>query len=60
MYLIVQCQITERCSYIITISKKNEAVIEHMGVFNYYVSEENRNMNFIFKNYFTDEEESVY
>ena len=28
-YLTVQCQITERCSYIIIISKKNEAVIEH-------------------------------
>ena len=28
-YLTVQSQITERCSYIIIISKKNEAVIEH-------------------------------
>ena len=28
-YLTVQCQIAERCSYIIIISKKNEAVIEH-------------------------------
>ena len=49
-YLTVQCQITERCSYIIIISKKNEVVIEHMGVFNYYISEKNRNMNFKFKN----------
>ena len=31
-YLTVQCQITERCSYIIIISKKNEAIIEHMGI----------------------------
>ena len=52
-YLTVQCQITERCSYIIIISKKNEAIIEHMVVFNYYVSEENRNMNFKFKNDFS-------
>ena len=49
-YLTVQCQITERCSYIIIISKKNEAAIENFGVFNYYISEENRNMNFKFKN----------
>ena len=51
-YLTVQCQITERCSYIIIISKKNEAVIEHMEVLNYYISEENKNMNFKFKNDF--------
>ena len=50
-YLTVQSQITERCSYII-ISKKNEAVIEHLGVFNYNISEENRNMNCKFKNDF--------
>ena len=31
-YLTVQSQITERCSYIIIISKKNEAIIEHMGI----------------------------
>ena len=31
-YLTVQCQITESCSYIIIISKKNEAIIEHMGI----------------------------
>ena len=41
-YLTFQYQITESCSYIIIISKKNEAVFEHMGVLNYYVSEENR------------------
>ena len=29
------------------------AVIEHMGVFNNYISEENRNMNFKFKNDFS-------
>ena len=52
-YLTVQCQITERCSYIIIISKKNEAIIEHMGVFNFYISEENRNMNFKLKNDFS-------
>ena len=51
-YLTVQCQIAERCSYIIIISKKNEAVIEHMEVLNYYISEENKNMNFKFKNDF--------
>ena len=51
-YLTVQSQITERCSYIIIISKKNETVIEHIGVFNYYISEENRNMNCKFKNDF--------
>ena len=51
-YLTVQCQITERCSYIIIISKKNEAVIEHMEVLNYYISEENKNMNFKLKNDF--------
>ena len=51
-YLTVQCQITESCSYIIIISKKNEVVIEHMGVFNYYISEKIRNMNFKFKNDF--------
>ena len=39
-------------SYIIIISKKNEVVIEHMGVFNYYISEKIRNMNFKFKNDF--------
>ena len=52
LHLTVQCQITERCSYIIIISKKNEAAIENFGVFNYYISEENRNMNFKFKNDF--------
>ena len=52
LYLIVLCQITELCSYII-ISKKNEVVIEHMGVFNYYISEKKRNMNFKFKNDFS-------
>ena len=51
LYLIVLCQITELCSYII-ISKKNDAAIENFGVFNYYISEENRNMNFKFKNDF--------
>jgi len=51
-YLTVQCQITERCSYIIIISKKNEDVIEHMEVLNYYISKENKNMNFKFKNEF--------
>ena len=30
-----------------------------MGVFNYYVSEENKNMNFKFKNDFTGEDESA-
>ena len=50
LFLTVQCQTSEGCSYNITISKKNEAVFEHMGVFNYYVSEGNRNMNFKFKN----------
>ena len=49
-YLTVQCQTTEGCSYNITISKMNEAVIDHMGIFNYYVSEGNKNMNFKFKN----------
>ena len=51
-YLTVQSQITERCSYIIIISKKNETLIEHIGVFNYCISEENRNMNCKFKNDF--------
>ena len=58
-FLTVQCQTTEGCSYNITISKMNEAVIDHMGVFNYYVSEENKNMNFKFKNDFTGEDESA-
>ena len=44
-YLTVQSQITERCSYIIIISKKNETVIEHIGVFNYYISEKIRSAN---------------
>lgn len=55
-FLTVQCQTTEGCSYNITISKKNEAEIDHMGVFNYYVSEGNRDMNFKFKNENHDEE----
>jgi hypothetical protein len=52
-YLTVQSQITERCSYIIIISKKNETVIEHMEIFDCYMSEEIRNMNFKFKNNFS-------
>ena len=42
--------------YNITISKKNETVIKHLGVFNYYLSKENKNMNFEFKNKNQDDE----
>ena len=55
-YITVQCETTEDCSYNITISKKTEAVFEHMGVFNYYVSEGNKDMKFKFKNDKTSEE----
>ena len=51
-YLTVKCHELTNCSYNITITKDTEANFESSGVYTYYVSENNTNMLFRFKNIF--------
>ena len=49
-FFTVECQYTEKCNYNIMIAKQHEVVFNHLGIFNYYVSEDNKQMTFKFKN----------
>lgn len=53
-YLTVECHDAAQCSYNITISKENEAYFDSFGVYNYFVSENNTNMIFKFRNVFDE------
>ena len=49
-YFTVECHDTQNCNYNILITKQHEAVFNHLGIFNYYVSEDNKEMVFKFMN----------
>ena len=51
-YITVECHESTKCSYNITITKDSEANFESLGVYHYYVSENNTNMIFRFQNIF--------
>ena len=51
-YIAVECHESTKCSYNITITKESEANFDSLGVYNYYVSENNTIMIFRFQNIF--------